>query len=420
MGHSIAYVDVDEALSKLFREVRLGPLVEPIPVESAYGRVTSTEIQAPIDLPVANSSHVDGYAVKVEDTYGASSENPIDLRLVGEVGLVEAPQTVLRKGETIKVRTGSYVPAGCDAVIPKEYVDVNGFTIRVSRPANLGAEVVPMGSDIRKGSLVLGRGHRLRAQDLEVLKVLGQMEVTVARKPVIALLSVGSELTDRPEEVGRSKILSTHHIVVSHMVEHAGGEARYLGIVPDDLHSIAETIRRGLRETLMVLTIGGSSVGEADLVADAADRLGSPGVVVHGLKLQPGRVSGFGVVDGKPIFFLPGLIQSTVNAFVFLTYPLIRDLLGLPRARREGVVYAKMAEAVEFRRWQDFKKVTWVHVHEEDGGLLAESIRGESGMFRVLLQSTGYVLTPERRQRIEKGEAVAVNLVPGVSALDRG
>jgi molybdenum cofactor synthesis domain-containing protein len=376
------------------------------------------EIRAPIDLPFADSSHVDGYAVKVEDTRGASSENPTVLRLVGEVGLVEVPQTVLGKGETIKVRTGSYLPAGCDGVIPKEYVEVDGLTVRVSRPVNLGAEVVPRGSDIKNGSMVLGRGHRLRAQDLEVLKILGQMEVTVAGRPVIALLSVGSELTDRPDEVGRGKIMSTHDIVVSHMVEHAGGEARDLGIVPDDLHALTEAMRRGLRDASMVLTIGGSSVGEADLVADAVDRLGSPGVVVHGLKLQPGRVSGFGVVDGKPIFFLPGLIQSTVNAFVFLAYPLLRDLLGLPRARREGVLYAHMAEALEFRRWQDFKKVTWVRVREGDGGLVAEASRGESGMFSVLLRSTGYVLTPEQKQRIEKGEAVAVNFVPGVSALN--
>ncbi|MBI4258720.1 MAG: molybdopterin molybdotransferase MoeA [Thaumarchaeota archaeon] len=417
MKSEIAYTDVDEALSKLFAEVTLTPSSETVPVEHCYNRVLFKDLRSDVDIPFKNSSHVDGFAVRAEDTAKASKSAPVTLKLVGSVGLVESAEKPLAKGQAIKVRTGSYLPDGCDGVVPKEYATLENNTVIISNPVNEGAEVVRGGSDIKKDDIVLRKGHKLRAQDIELAKTLGHSQLVVSRPPVAAIISVGSELTDDPAEVGKSKILATHDIVITHMVEEAGGKAKDLGIIPDDLDVISKAISQGLLEASMVFTIGGSSVGEADLVSAAINKLGKPGVVVHGLKLQPGRVAGFGVVQGKPVFILPGLIQSTVNAFVFLAYPLIRRLLGLLSARRDGVVYAKMADAVEFRRWEEFKKVTWVKVYEGIDGLMAQPVRGESPMLNVLIQTTGYVLTPEHRLKLEKGETVAVNLVPGISML---
>ncbi|MBI2184628.1 MAG: molybdopterin molybdotransferase MoeA [Thaumarchaeota archaeon] len=417
MKTEIAYTDVDEALSRLFAEVKLAPSAETVPVERAYGRIILEDLVSDMDIPVRNTSHVDGFAVRADDTVGASETTAVSLRLVGSVDLVEVPAKALGKGEAIKVRTGSYLPEGCDDVVPKEYATVEGATVAITRPASKGREVVRGGSDIKRGDVILRRGHRIRAQDAELAKILGHDRMVVSKPPLAAIISVGSELTDDPKELSKGKILATHDIVVKHMVEAAGGATKDLGIIPDDLDAISRAISSGLEETQMALTIGGSSVGEADLVSGAINKIGRPGVVVHGLKLQPGRVAGFGVIGGKPVFILPGLIQSTVNAFVFLAYPFMRHLLGLRPARREGVVYARMTESIEFKRWQDFRKVTWVKVYEEEHGLMAQPVRGESPMFNVLVHSTGYILTPEHRQRIEKGDTVAVNLAPGISSL---
>lgn len=385
-------------------------------MKQAYKRVLAEDIVSPIDVPELNVSHLDGYAVHHEDTVSASRDSPTILKLVGSIRLTEKPSRPLMRGEAFKIPTGGFLPPSSNAIVPKESAYEEGEFVKVLEPAKLWDHVVHRGSDIRKGELVLKKGSILRAQDLALLKSLRFKEVQVYRKPVVAILSVGSELTDDPDEAKAGKVLRSHELLVKKLVEEAGGLAVDLGIVIDEKEKITEKLKDGLGKASMVLTIGGSSKGEADLVPDSISSLGKPGMLVHGLKVQPGRVSGFGCVEGKPIILLPGLVQSTINAFVLLAYPLIRMYLGLEPKSYESAITATLSRPITYTTYPEFKHITWVKLHRKEYGFEAEPIFGESPMLNVLLKADGYILVEENVRTVKEGEKVQVRLLKGLSS----
>ncbi|MEM4165086.1 MAG: molybdopterin molybdotransferase MoeA [Nitrososphaerales archaeon] len=414
----IEYTDPDEVFKELLKAQQVKPQVLTVNISDAFNFVLAEDVASPIDVPTFNSSHLDGFAVRSMDTEGASLQNPIILNIKGSIDLGELPPVTIQKGDSYQVRTGSYLPEGCDAVVGKEDVKVEGDKVYVTKPVKPGSEVVRKGSDVAKGMVVLRAGHKIKAQDLGMLRLLRLDKVKVYAKPVVAVASIGSELTESIEEAEKGKTLNTHAYTLTALIKSAGGEPLYLGIVPDDTAAIKDIIVKGLSKSSLMLTIGGSSIGEADLVSKTLQTF-APTMHKHGLKLHPGRVAGCCVVKGKAIIILPGLIQSTINAFVYLALPLIRHLSGLDTSRCEATVRAKLAEDLVFHRFPDFKKMTWVSLKKAEEGLLAYPIRGDSPMLNVLVRADGYILTEPNKMIVEKGTAVDVALVPGLSSLPK-
>lgn len=412
----IEYTDPDVVFKELLEAQQIKPKVVDVDVAEAFNRVLAEDVYSPIYVPAFDSSHLDGYAVRSVDTEGATLQSPVALTVSGSIDLGERPLGSLQKGCCYRVRTGSYLPEGCDAVVGKEDVRVEGDKIYITKPVKSGSEVVRKGSDVAKGMLVLHAGRKIRAQDLGMLRLLRLNKVKVFAKPKVAVASIGSELTESIEEAEKGKTLNTHAYTLSALVRSVGGDPIYLGIVPDEPQAIRNAILKGLSKSSLLLTIGGSSVGEADLVSKTIRTL-APSMLRHGLKLHPGRVAGCGVVKGKPIIMLPGLIQSTVNAFVYLALPLIRILSGLEASRCEATVRARLAEDLIFHRFPDFKKMTWVCLEKADGELIAHPIRGDSPMLNVLVRADGYILTDPNKMVVKRDTAVDVALVPGLSSL---
>ncbi len=410
----IQYVDVDVALSRLLQACKVKPKAESVKVEDSYGRVLFEDLHSPMDNPLTDKSHMDGYALRSIDVSSASAKVPVRLKIRGALRLVDTSAAELKSGECVKVPTGGLVPRGADAVVPKEDVHVFDGFIEVTSTVRSGSEVVPRGSDLRKGEVLLHRGSVVRAQDVSLFRFLGLGEVEVFKRPIVGVMSVGSELTDKFEETGRGKVIRSHDFMVHRLISEVGASPRDYGIVPDDLGSIVERLRSALKMSSLLLTIGGSSVGEADLVSKAIDELDDPGMMVHGLRLQPGRVAGFGCVQGKPVILLPGLIQSTVNSFIFLAYPLIRSLCGLDPYRGSSSVQSTLTKTVEFRSFKDFRHVTWVRLERKGDALMATPVLGESPMMNVLLRSDGYVLSGEGVEVMKESERVEVNLIKGL------
>ena len=412
----IEYTDPDEVFDALLHAQLVQPKVVEVGVAEAFNRVLAEDVISPIDVPAFNSSHLDGYAIRSVDVADATPQNPVALTIRGYIDLGAQPPKNILAGEAYGVRTGSYLPEGCDAVVGKEDVYVEGEKVYVKKPVRAGAEVVRKGSDVAKGMVVLRSGHKLRAQDLGMLRLLRYDRVKVYAQPIVAVASIGSELTESVEEAERGKTLNTHAYTISALIKSAGGKPLYLGIVPDDMQMIKKMIVKALSRSSLVLTIGGSSVGEADLVSKTLKTL-TPTFYKHGLKLHPGRVGGCCVINGKAVLILPGLIQSTINTFVYLALPLIKKLTGLEASRYESTVRAKLAEDLIFHRFPDFKKMTWVSLKREDKDLVAYPIRGDSPMLNVLVRADGYILTPPNQMTVKKDTYVDVALVPGLSSL---
>ncbi|MFQ5950489.1 MAG: molybdopterin molybdotransferase MoeA, partial [Candidatus Geothermarchaeales archaeon] len=388
---------------------------EEVAYASSYGRVLAKDIRAPVDVPNENTSHMDGYAVKSTDTLEASPSKAITLRLKGELSLGDPRRPSLTEGGVYKVPTGGIMPRGANAVVPVEEAEAKGGTVIIREPVESGRYVHARGEDIKEGQLLYRQGDEVRAQDLDVLGTAQVYNIEVFRRPRVSVLAVGSELRNEPEELRPGLILNTHSKVILAMAEAAGCDVSDLGVAPDDLDAIKEGISFGLETSDMVMTVGGSSVGEADLVSQAINSLGSPGVLVHGVKLDLGRVAGCGVLKGKPVVILPGLIGSTLNAFVAFCLPLIRGMAGYREGNYFGVEAVLSDDRVFREKYADFLKVVYVKLRRRNRGFVAEPLLGEAADVGMLIRADGFFIASEETLVVKEGEKVLINFLPGFS-----
>jgi len=418
MRRKFLYASTDEALKKTLSLTSIKPGLETVPVQDAYKRVLAEDIISPVNIPERDTSYFDGYAVRAEDTAGASSGRPVTLKVLGRIILSEGRVLRVSRGEACYVSTGTAIPEGTDAVVPVERTMLEENRVKVIHKVDRGEHVIPAGDDVRKGQVVLKRQHILRAQDTGLLATLKIGDVKVFKKPLVAIVPVGDELTTRLEEVGPKKVYASHGLIISSLIKESGGIPVQLDVAPDNPEKIGESILSGLGKADMVITIGGSSVGEKDFVAEAVNRVGSPGMVVHGLKIKPGRVTGLGVVNGKPVVLLPGLILSTIVGYYSLAQSLILLGAGIEPESYMPPIEAKMGEEIRFKEYLPFEKVTFVHLSWTKQGFVANPVFGESAYISVLAKADGFIITPEKRSVVEEGEVVEVHLIPGLSILE--
>jgi molybdopterin molybdotransferase len=405
------YTGVDDALEQVRRKLYPRRGVETIPTSESLGRVSAVDLASPLPVPPFHTSHMDGFAVKSEDIQSATESAPVALRISGEVRLGAVAGRTVRHGEAVRVATGSRIPSGADTVVPTELAKVEGVMITVTSGQESGRWVYKSGADIRKGELVLVNGQVIRAQQVGLLLGLGLTKVEVWDKPKVAVIATGSELTDasapRPGMVRNSH--SPYFIAI---IGALGAIPVDMGTVKDQPAEVARTIRRALSRSDFVLTLGGTSVGKADVVGKAISSL-RPDLMLHGIKMDRGRVTGIAVVGGKPVLMMPGPIQGAMNAFVLFGVQII-DLMARSGGRLLEV-YTRMGESWEARkRFPDFAKVVYVKLHSGQE-TTAEPLSGETESIKVLSEADGYVVVPENVTRMEKGSAVRVRLLPGFS-----
>ena len=405
------FISVEEALNLLLEHVDfLG--AEEINTSKALGRVLAEDVYAEGDYPPFDMSHMDGFALNHRDTLEASPSNPVKLKVADSIAAGVKPRTKLEPGTAWRILTGAYLPEGADCVVPQEEVEMvdDGYII-VRRPVKQGENIDPTAGDVRSGELVLEKGHVLRPSDVAFLHYIKRWHVKVARKPKVALLVVGDELTDNPEDVEkRGRVFNTHRLLIEPLTRQLGCEVEYLGIAGDDPSVVANKLENSITRFDAILTIGGSSVSERDATYLGLSKLDVE-VFVQGLKLQPGRVGGFAITKGKPIIFLPGLVISTINVFTFLAYPMLRKMLGREPKTYETRVKATLREDVRFSKWIEFKKVIWVSLRENNGEYDCYPNLGESSRMKILTKSNGYILAGEHVTKLSKGDKVLVNMI---------
>ena len=412
------YTSVRTAYSKFTNALSISPTAEAIDTKKAVGRVLWTDIISPIDIPSSNRSHMDGFVVKYNDISMLSHRGPIKLKLVPGRKEGKNENQILLAGQAIRVSTGEVLPRLGDTVIPLEYtqLDSKNNTIIIQKDLAKGSFISFKGGEIACKDLLLNAGHVVRTQDLALASTLGIRKLKVFKKPRVAIIPTGSELTNDINDTKLGKILNTNSTVISNLIEISGGIPLDFGITPDNIHEIKNKIRTALSKSDIILTTGGSSVGVRDLVAESIHDIGKPGILVHGIKLDRGRVTGLAALHSKPVIILPGPIQGAVNAFIVFAQPLIRRMLGF-QPYTKPFISAKLTKDWNARKkFQNFTKIMYVKMSRSASGeFYASPITGETTDITVLTGSNGFIFVPERSTILKKGQKIKINTFPGLS-----
>ncbi|HVB95698.1 MAG TPA: molybdopterin molybdotransferase MoeA [Nitrososphaerales archaeon] len=417
------YTSLEDALLALARALGPRSSSESVDVREGYGRVLSRDVVAREDSPRRDSSHFDGFAVVSADTLGATGDSPTTLTLKRGAGSLGAlPKGRLARGEAVKVLTGGFLPAGADAVVPLEDVSAQAGGVEVSRPVQAGEHVFPAGADVKKGERILQAGRTLMGQDLVLLASLRFERFVAFKRPRVAILPTGSELTADVGDKRPGKVVESHSLMLEQLVEEAGGRASTLPIVPDERRALARALGGALKSNDVVFTLAGSSVGEPDLVESVIRGFGrATTALVHGIKVNRGRVMGFAVVSGRPVVILPGPIQGALNAFIVLGYPLIRYHLGMGWEQPPAVAATMGADWDATGKFKDFDQIVYLRLTKDPAspdGLVAVPSSGETEKVSFLVSKNAYALLSGNNPRLAKGDRVQARLLPGFSRLE--
>jgi molybdopterin molybdotransferase len=393
---------VDEALQTWLNFLKITKCSQvAVPLDKALNRVLATDLIAEEDLPRFDKSAVDGYAVKAQDTTGATQFKPPTFHLT------EAEQVGAKQAR--QIWTGNPVPKGADAVVMIENTKKRDGTLEIWMQLARGGNVSKKGEDVKKGETIMKAGTRLKPYHLALLAAMGNTQAKVIEKPRIAILATGNELVEAGTKPAANQIFDSNRIMLSAMCRELGAEPVDLGIAKDNTAEIAEKIKTGLQNCDAVITSGGTSVGGLDLVPDAVNNSGKPGVIVHGMALRPAMPTALAALDGKAVMILSGNPVAAIIGFEVFARPLICKMLGMkhtePRPTVSAVMTRKIATALGRRTFVRVK------VTQKNGEFLAEpvSARG-SGAISTMTRGNGLVIVPENREGIKEGEVVAVHL----------
>jgi len=390
---------------------------ETVSLDAAVGRVLAADVIARETLPSFARSTMDGYAVRAADTHGASEQSPAYLRVVGDVPTGAVPDVPVGPREAVRTHTGAMLPPGADAVVMVEDTNLHpsrsgaAAEVEVLAAAAPGENVLTIGEDVRAGSTAVPAGRRLRAADAGGLAALGVTTVTVRARPRIAILSTGDEVVPVAATPGRAQVRDVNATTVAAVVTQAGGIAVPCGIAPDRAGDLERALRDALDAADAVVLSAGSSVSVRDLTAQVVARLGSPGVLVHGIAIKPGKPTVLAICDGKPVVGLPGNPVSALVVAWRVVRPLVR-LLGGEQVDEDGLgdeheLSALLDVPVPSRPGrEDF--VPCALARDRDGVLHATPLFGSSNLIFTLVRADALIAVPLDRSGLGAGETVRV------------
>ena len=376
----------------------VGPLgAEAVPIHEATGRVLAGEIAAPFDMPAADNSAMDGFAVR-----SAECRTTVDLKVTGYRPAGFSEETPVFPGCAVRIMTGAPLPGGYDTVVPLEDAREEDGTVRIRGPVRAGAHVRVRGEDVKAGDLVIRPGAVLRPPEISLIASFGRVQVPVFRKPNVAILATGDELVEPGEKILPGAVVNSNSFSLASAVREAGAEPAILGIAGDSLPDLREKLSAGLSEDVLI-TSAGVSVGDRDLVREALSGLGVREIFWR-VRMRPGRPFAFGLSGAVPVFSLPGNPVSALITFEMLVRPALRAMVGDPapvKPRVKGVLeepIRKKAGRIQFLR---------VRMELRDGTWQVRSAGDQNtGILRTLVHGNGIALLPADRTEFQPGETV--------------
>lgn len=403
----------ETALKLLIENLPVKTLKEKnVKIEDSLNFISAKDIISAEDLPAFKRSTVDGYAVKAEDTFGAKETMPVYLNLEKEIFMGQMTDFVLSEDGASKIPTGGMLPDGADASVMFEHVQIiDKKMIEVFRPVAPGENVIQKGEDVKKGENIIRRGQRMRPQDIGACAGVGVVAIAVYEKPKVSVISTGDEIVSPGKPLNMGEVRDINSYMLLGMIEEAGGRPLIKGIFKDEYEIIRNVMESSLKDSDLIIISGGTSVGTKDIIAKLIDDIGSPGVLFHGVSLKPGKPMIGGMINGVPVFGLPGHPAAVSVCFEIFILPVLNILSGLkerfPQYNKRIVKARLLKNIVSTQGREEHIRVSLV---EKEDGLWAEPVLGKSGLITTLVKADGTIVVPLNIYGIEKETVVDVRL----------
>lgn len=398
---------VEETFALIDKQIPSITATEVRPLEEALHYILAVPVTAKENVPGFDRSTVDGYAVKAKDTYGSSESMPGFLTVAGEVKMGESAVCQVGPGEAVYVPTGGMLPQGSDSVIMIEHCeDIDGL-LNTYKQVAPGENIIRAGEDIREGEILLPKGTMLRPQELGALAALGITNVMVFRKLKVGYLSSGDEIVPyQTENLLAGQIRDINFLTIAGLAREWDIDVVYGGIVKDDYQEFQEKAEELYNQVDCLILSGGSSVGAKDYTTEVIQSLGTPGVLVHGISIKPGKPTILALANRKPVIGLPGHPASAMIIFKLFGEQILRKLKGEVIAKKLDRVYARITKNIPSSMGRaDYLRVRLI---EKEGEWWAEPIIGKSGLITTLVKSDGIVEILSEKEGISQGEYVPV------------
>lgn len=399
-----------DALEQLLTALDYRTPAEIIMSADAVGRVSAAPVIAPHPLPSFPRSTVDGYAVRAVDTHGASESLPAYLALIGEIPMGAPAEVAVGPGQCALIHTGGMLPQGANAVVMVEYTQsVREGEVEVLHALAAGDNVLKIGEDVSAGAVVIPEGVKLRPAEIGGLMAIGKTGVEVAKKPLVGIISSGDEVVAPEEDIGPGQVRDVNAYTLSALIEQAGGIPVRHGIVADSLDAMYKTCSQAINENDIIVITAGSSASTRDLTADIINRLGEPGVLVHGVNVRPGKPTILGMCSGKAAIGLPGNPVSALVIASLFVVPVIHSLLGFVSKPLRTSVSAKLSINLSSQAGRE----DWVPVSVlcDGQGCHAKPVFGKSNLIFTLTRADGLVCIPADANGLAAGTLVDVFLL---------
>jgi len=394
--------DVDDVVRLVDSRVRNLPY-ETVPLLETNGRVLGLDAAAAIDVPAFRRSAMDGFAVRAEETFGATPDDPRPFRVLGESLPARPADVDVATGGCVRIMTGAPLPAGADAVVPVEDTESGDGVVSVHAPVTPGRHVGEIGEDVKKGDLVFRAGRRLRPQDVGVLSSLGYAKVPCIRRPRVALVVSGNEVLPAGSMPTGYSIADANTPLLLGLVQRDGGTLLTGPIVRDDKEALREALLTSAATADCVLVTGGSSVGLEDHAPALLREEGE--LPVHGVAMRPSSPTGVGFLGGKPVFLLPGNPVSCLCAYDFFAGRAVRRLAGRHPGWPHTVVRMPLARKIA----SAVGRTDYVRVRIEKGRVVPLAIRG-AAILTSTTRAHGFVVVAKDAEGHGEGEPVDVRL----------
>lgn len=403
-----AMMSLEDARALVLSHVR--PLdAETVPLLEAVGRVAAADVASDMDVSPFAHAAMDGFAVHEADLAQASPESPVELDVIADVPAGSTFDGAVARGRCVRIMTGAALPADVDAVVKYEIVETvegdgkAGSRVRFTAPCKPQANVREAGEEAREGEIVLHRGELVHPAGVGFLAGCGALEAAVYRRPRVAVIPIGSELIEPPAKPGPGRIRNSNGYAMAACAQAAGAACTLFPIVPDDEGLLADAIRQAVRDHDFVVTTGGASNGDFDFIKPVVERLGT--LYMTTVNMRPGKAQTFGVVDGVPVFGLPGNPAAAYMGFSLLIRPALRAMQGHTALEHPRV----MARITESKKKKDPRRIfsRATIARGADGVIEVTPAKNQSsGLFGVIQKSNCVAVMPEGLEPVRAGDMV--------------
>ena len=405
-------IRLEKALDLMKQSIRNYPILnEEIETIKSLGKVLDEDVFAKCDIPDHDYAAMDGYAVITNNILKASENNPVKLVIKGELYPSDNPTTAsIKDHEAIYLACGAPIPRGADAVLKVEQAYKEGKNIIVRNSLEVSRNICLTGEDVKNQELVLSKGHTIRPQDIGLLIAMNKKHVKVVKNIRVSVISVGDELTE-PFTKTANKTVNNNAYIVENLIRYLNSEPILMGIAKDSIEDIKQKMETAISNSDIVVTIAGCSVGVKDYVPNVVETLSQSGLIFHGVAVSAGKVSGFGIVKGKPVVMLPGHVGSAVGAFYLLVIPLLNFLKGLGFKDNLPVLKCKIDESIKAKPSIDF--LLPVKVYRKNGEYYAKPLFKPISVLKNIADANGYVLL-KADNALGKDDEVDVKIYSGL------